>query len=237
MDTNAATAASPRGVLHFYPGAKRIVWVVRGKVVLNAEAWGGQEVADTVKWGQMRPHRTTAGRFVIHSFGPYKTRTWPWARIRWGTPLKVEGNEPYKYVLYRTGTTQRAWRRVDTLIPSATFAQIRSYYGVMYGKSGLYDPDGDGIPDRWIFNEFGPLAVRYFRDKNNNAVLDEDEHLSGELIHTIPANEAETATGRRLVYDPSHGCIHISPDDRDRMHKAGAFRKGTTFIVHKFRTE
>ena len=222
------------GALHFYPGQKRMVWVVKGKAVVTAEAWGGEEVPDGVKFGQMRPHRTTAGQYVIHSYAPYRTKTWAMARIRWGVPLKVEGAGDLKYVLYKTGTANRSWKRVDSLIPSATFKQLKIWYTMLYGDSGLYDPDRDGIPDRWIFNEFGPLAVRYFRDTNHNRVLDEGEHLMGELIHTVPINEAETARGLPIKYTISHGCVHVSPRDRDRFVHAGAFRKGTTFVVHPY---
>src|SRR5262249_10768752 len=107
-------------------------------------------------------------------------------------------------------------------------------YQMLYGDSHLYDADGDGIPDRWIFNEFGPMAVRYFKDTNHDGVLDGDEHLMGELIHTVPLNEAQTARGQAATYTISHGCIHISPQDRDRMVSAGALRPGTTFVVHRY---
>jgi len=222
------------GVLHFYPGARRIVWVVRGAAALNAEAWGGQEVPDGSNFGLMRPHRTTPGRFVIHSYGPYRTNSWPMARIPWGTPLKVEGTGALKHVVFQTGTTHQTWKRVESLIPQATYLGLQGYYRMLYGDSGRYDPDRDGIPDRWVFNEFGPKAVRYFKDLNNDGVLDGNEHLMGDMIHTVPSNEAETLLKDPIKYTVSHGCVHIAPRDRDRLLSAGAFKKGTTFIVHGY---
>src|SRR6476659_9946714 len=78
------------------------------------------------------------------------------------------------------------------------------------------------------------MAVRYFRDENNDRVLDGDEHLSGEMMHTIPLNEAQELRGNPVTFTKSHGCIHIAPRVRDRLRDAGAFNRGTTFIVHRY---
>jgi hypothetical protein len=222
-------------VLHFYPGDKRVVWMVGGKIEVSAEAWGGEEPAAGAAGERMRPQRTTPGRFVIHSYAPYRTRSWDMAKIQWGAELKVERTkENQKRVLYRTGLRHGAWRPVQSLIPWLTYDLMKKFYGQLYGDSGYYDANRDGIPDKWIFNEFGPLAVRYFRDLNNNRVLDEDEHLSGEMIHTIPLNEAQDLRGRPVTFTVSHGCIHIAPTARTRLRDGGAFDRGTTFIVHRY---
>ena len=134
------------------------------------------------------------------------------AKIRWGTELQVDTTkENRKRVLYRTGLQRPAWRAVDALIPWMTYDQIREVYGKLYGDSGHYDSNRDGIPDRWIFSEFGPMAVRYFRDRNDNPALDEGNPLS-----------------------VSDGCIHVAPTSRDLLQDAGAFKRGTTFIVHRY---
>jgi hypothetical protein len=97
-----------------------------------------------------------------------------------------------------------------------------------------YDPDGDYVPDIWVFNDFGAEAVRYFRDKNADRKLDAGEVVSGEMIHTTPENEAQTAKGEPVTFEPSHGCIHVSPGDRARLRAARAFDRGTTLVIHTY---
>jgi len=222
-----------------------MVWVVNGIPKLHAEAWGGVAAAPGATFKIMKPERTKPGRYVIHSYGSYVTNSWPMAKIRWGTPLKVEGTGNDKYVLYQTGTTHRSWKRVDSIISVGTYLGLQGYFRMMYGDDGHYDHDHDGIPDKWVFNEFGPKAVRYFKDLNDDGVLDGNEQLMGDMIHTTPQNEAQYALDLEdpekkkkktssVKLDDSHGCVHISPRDRDRLHGAGAFDKGTIFIVHGY---
>lgn len=240
----AATAQrQPRGVLHFFPGPKTLIWVVPGTAPVVAAAAGGEEpkpggTTDAV----MTPHRTTAGSFVIHSYGPYRTKTWQLSRIVWGTPLKAEGTSGKREVYFRPAGHHHHWRLVRHLVPMATTKWIRWAYATLYkDDAALYDKDGDGIPDRWLFNDFGPLAVRYFRDTNHDGKLDGDEHLSGEMLHTVQLNEAQNASNeaagkivRPITLFASHGCIHVAPKDRDRFRNAGAFDRGTTFFIHPY---
>jgi hypothetical protein len=243
MATTGPSTGQHRGVLHFFPGQTTLIWAVPGTAPLIAAAKGGEEPkpgdpSDKV----MTPHRTTAGSFIIHSYGPYHTKTWQLSRIVWGAALKTEGPRNLEKVYYWSGGHHGQWRLVVDLVPMATTKWIRWAYDTLYAKNkALYDKDQDGIPDRWLFNDFGPLAVRYFRDKNHDGKLDGDEHLSGEMLHTVQLNEAQTdvnnAAGRvisPITLTSSHGCIHVAPKDRDRFHDAGAFRRGTAFIVHRY---
>jgi hypothetical protein len=90
------------------------------------------------------------------------------------------------------------------------------------------------VPDVWLFNDFGPLAIRYFEDTNQNRKLDANEQLSGEMIHTTPDDEAATTRGQAFNLSESHGCVHIRPEDRTRLMGAGVFTIGTPFIVHPY---
>jgi hypothetical protein len=85
-----------------------------------------------------------------------------------------------------------------------------------------------------VFNDFGANAVRYFVDLNKNRKLDGREHLSGEMIHTTPENEAQDAKKETVTLAPSHGCIHVKPSDREALLKAGAFARGTDLVIHKY---
>ena len=59
-------------------------------------------------------------------------------------------------------------------------------------------------------------------------------HLNlSQMFHTTPNNEAEVATGMPVRLMPSHGCIHLKPNDRNRVFTIGAFKRGTSFTVYK----
>jgi len=90
------------------------------------------------------------------------------------------------------------------------------------------------IPPAWVFNDFGPVAIRWFKDLNGNKILDGKERLSGQMFHTTQFDEAAHARGLPVNLKPSHGCIHLKPADRDRLFSVGAFKPKTPFIVHKY---
>ena len=218
--------------LHFFPGVHLIIWVVDGKASIKAEAWGGEVPVKGVKYDVMKPRPTTPGRYVIHSYAPYETKTWAWSKIHWGTRLKVDSATGE--VLFETGLRSPAWEEVGRKIPGVTTAEIQKLYYALYGDTRLHDADGDYIPDTWVFNDFGANAVRYFVDLNKNRKLDGREHLSGEMIHTTPENEAQDAKKETVTLAPSHGCIHVKPSDREALLKAGAFARGTDLVIHKY---
>ena len=218
--------------LHFFPGVRQMIWPVAGKTSIFAEAWGGEEPDPSIKYDVMKPRPTTPGRYRIFSYAPYQTNTWNMSKIAWGTRLSIDASG--RHLLYESGLTNRPWRRVEDKIPAATLDAIRAHYYSLYGSSGKHDTNGDGIPDTWVFNDFGPRAVRYFRDKNKNKKLDKGESLSGEMIHTTPDNEAQVATGDTVRLAPSHGCIHVNPTEREQLYMAGAFDRGVELIIHPY---
>jgi len=178
----------------------------------------------------MKPQPTTPGTYVIQDHGPYVTSKWAPSRIPWGAPLKAHPDG--EHLLYQSGAGPTGWTRVDRKIPGCNVAWMRAQFETLYGNTGIHDTNGDGLPDKWVFNDFGPWAVRYFRDTNRNRRLDRGEVLMGEMIHTTPQNEAETARNLPVRLDDSHGCIHIRPIDRIRFLKVGAFVRGNLLVVH-----
>lgn len=56
----------------------------------------------------------------------------------------------------------------------------------------------------------------------------------GEMIHTTPEDEANSARGIPFTLSESHGCVHIRPSDRDKLVRAHVFKIGTPFIVHRY---
>ena len=217
--------------LHFFPRQKRLVFTNGKRIVAEAAAWGGVAFEHWNPAQGMRPQPTTPGTYVIAKYEPYVTKTWKYSRIPWGTPLALDPSG--EYVLYKGGTGTNRWLRLDRLMPGMNAEQVRSRYRDLYGSNlRINDSNGDGIPDTWVFGDFGPYAVRYFRDRNRNRKLDAGESLMGEMIHTTPENEAQTAQKQPVQLEDSHGCIHVKPVDRDRFLRLRAFTPGYLLVVH-----
>jgi hypothetical protein len=216
---------TPNKELHFYPGAKMLLWIVAGKVALRAEAWGGEPPQPGAQYDTMAPRQTTPGRYVVHSYAPYRTKTWPMSQLTWGTPVAKGPNDTILYPAAR-GPAASVVLKDKTGQPVSALEVERAHFDV-YGRTGF--------PTTWVFNDFGPWAVRYFLDKNGNRRLDRGEMLFGEMIHTTPDNEGETAQGKPVTLFESHGCIHVKPLDRDQFHRLGAFARGNTVVVHSYK--
>jgi hypothetical protein len=223
--------------IHFFPFPKRLLWTVGKKIMLDVEAWGGVkrvphhhfdgDKVDSGVW----PNPTTPGIYVISGWGPYRTeRHWVLSRIPWGTELRLDSTG--KHLLYKTGSMSQPWRPLESIIPVATLDFVRDSFSYMWGRNRRYDRNGDGIPDVWVFNDFGPIAINYFRDTNRNRKQDPGEDTMGEKIHTTPKNEGQTDQGTPVPLFPSHGCIHVRPADFARLLKQGAFKVGELVVVH-----
>jgi hypothetical protein len=205
--------------LHFYPGVKRLLFKQGGKVVFTGEAWGGPRTTIPDPRG-MDADPTTPGRYIIYGEEAYFSRTWPLSRIRWGTRLQDKRSD----VWYEVNPGTWASLEKDFKITRAyVIARNQEYYGKAE------------VPDKWIFNDFGPIAIRYFKDLNGNGKFDKGkETLMGEMLHTTPENEGQYKRGRPFIMRESHGCIHLKPPERDTLRKLGAFDPGTPFIVHTY---
>lgn len=212
-------------VLYFYPRDRMMLYVVNGKEVERAEAWGGVSPDKGARDDVMAPQKTTAGKYVIGSVKAYRTKTWSYSRIAWGTRLMSSDG---KNVLYETGSQSNKWARLDDLIPGISVASVTLMYFELYGKNEF--------PATWVFNDFGPVAVRYYVDLNHDRRQNKNEPMMGEMIHTTPSDEASTAKGEPFSLQTSHGCIHIRPVDRDRLMRAGAFAIGNDLIVYDYET-
>ncbi len=216
--------------LHFFPFPKRLVWTVGKKIAAQIEAWGGATPERGHHYPNMRPRPTTPGGYVISGWGPYHTLRWPLSRIIWGTPLHLDPSR--EHLLYQTSPLANGWHRVDELIPGITLGEIVQLFHALYGSDRRYDANGDGVPDQWVFNDFGPIAINYYRDPNRNRKLDRNERIMGEMIHTTPENEGQTQLNHPVKMEHSHGCIHIKPHDLSRFLRLGAFKRGTLIFVH-----
>jgi hypothetical protein len=212
------------GVLHLYPGHKVLAFIVNGHLSKWAVAWCGPATEQPLVPGDpFTAVPTKPGRYVIWKIAPYVTRTWAFSRIQWGVPLKPDPLNPDD-VLYET--TGNHWASVL----KKTGINRAGVEGRHYELYGTYR-----VPDTWIFNDFGRVAIRYFRDKNHNGQLDADEHLEGEMFHSTPENERDTVLNPSKIYmEESHGCIHLRPVQRDKMIQAGILARGRILIIHKY---
>ena len=207
--------------VHFYPGQHLLI-VRRLRTVQRFEAWGGP--ANVIHHpGHNRDEEPTwPGTYIIDQAKPYVTRTWATSVIKWGTPLKdLPAKNDVHYQL-----PSGEWGSFKKDFPGLTRDFIMEKNFTLYNKFE--------VPATWNLNDFGPTAIRWFKDLNGNRKLDKNERLSGQMFHTTAENEAEHARRQRLRMVPSHGCIHLKPQDRETLFVSGAFKPGTVFIVHPY---
>lgn len=205
--------------LHFYPGQHLLALKQDKTIKFRFEAWGGP--ATVVAAPNMAEEPTWPGTYIIHSTQAYTTPTWGWSKIKWGTPL--QDRKDIDDIYYQLPSKKWASLKSDLGI---TRDQVRNLH-FMYYKNLI-------VPAKWIFNDFGPISIRWFKDLNGNKILDKNERLSGQMFHTTPQNEAENSLGSKVNLMPSHGCIHLKPSDRDKLISLGAFKPKTTFVVHPY---
>lgn len=205
--------------LHFYPGKHLLFVLSEKKVIGRYEAWGGP--AAVIQDATMSPEPTWPGNYIIHKSEAYQTPTWLYSKIKWGTRLmdKPKIND----VWYQLPSG--AWGSIGKDLGVTRSDLIDEYYKLYNLRE---------IPKTWALNDFGPIAIRWFKDLNGNKKLDGKETLSGQMFHTTPPNEAQEKRGLPVVLEVSHGCIHLKPSDRDKLILQGAFKPGTDFTVHKY---
>lgn len=207
--------------LHFYPGQNLLIIRNKSKAIGSFEAWGGPATLGSDP--RMAEEPTWPGSYIIDKIQRYSTPTWPMSKIKWGTRLRdMPGQNDVYYEL-----ANGKWASVKNDIKIQRYELIglyKQYYGPKQAK----------VPEYWVFNDFGPIAIRWFKDLNGNKKLDGKERLSGQMFHTTPENEAQYIRGLPLQMVPSHGCIHLKPTDRDVITAYGAFKPKTIFIVHEY---
>jgi len=206
--------------VHFYPGQHLLIVKKNGIKFAEFEAMGGPSKVGNDPYMAEEP--TTAGHFIIYKTEAYRTPTWPMSKLSWGTKLRDMPSKGDIWYALPSGK----WGGLNQLYNTPVRSAIMEMHKELYGKAI--------VPESWVFNDFGPTAIRWFKDFNGNKVLDGNERLSGQMFHTTPENEAEEATGSTIRLVPSHGCIHLKPNDRDRLFTLGAFKRGTSFTVHKY---
>ena len=231
--------------LHYYPGhfppvvnnigknraaiGAGLVVALKGQTVLfRGEAWGGPSAIIPVAGGpDMTP--TPQGEFVLMNPEPYKTDSWPMSRIKWGTRLKESPHDK-----------DDVWYLASVKMGHENWASMKRDFGltketILNAYSEAMGKVHKKIPTSWILNDFGPLSVRFFVDKNRNGRLDPDlEKLEGAMFHTTPVNEMQTRQMKEPEMEVSHGCIHLKARDRGTLIGMKVLRAGTKLTIHPY---
>ena len=126
--------------------------------------------------------------------------------------------------------------------------RLRPNYGFSEDDSNPWPAPWNGeLPKTWVFNDFGPLAVKYFIDHNGNRKLDTNPRHGGkkeeplsDFIHTTPPDEMSVLLDRQLVSQKhdalteSHGCIHMDPSFMRQWIANKVLAIGATLEVHTY---
>jgi len=173
---------------------------------------------------------TRTGRYVIGivdkhvSYGKYVA----WSGIAWGSEMKKTGDVvmvKHRGVWTKLTDVNAAWAKFKN-DQKAVVRYIQNYYASL----GM----GNGFPTHWIFNDFGHVSVKYFKDLNHDRRLNGKESIMGDFIHTTPVDEVRTARKIPFQLGESHGCIHVRPLQIDEMISNGYLKKGNIVEVHAY---
>ena len=174
--------------------------------------------------------QTTPGRFIIHSiskhvsYGKYAA----WSGVAWGTPIKRTGDTTEVEIngkWIKLTSVNASWSQYKDQQEMVT-KWIQDRYTELY-KTNTF-------PVKWVFNDFGHISVKYFKDLNNNRKLDGKERILGDFIHTTPDDEALTVMKKPIELAESHGCIHVRPHDIDTLITTGYLKVGNVIEVHPY---
>ena len=202
---------------------------------------------------------TRAGRFLITSIGPHATMqtgagTRLWSAVAWGTPLRLDPKGVVQIKLpgkeWQRLTSLPAWRHLDhdqarvaSDIENRNLLLWTPVLGA-FAKAHEQAPISlyRKIPDKWVFNDFGHVAVKYYRDVNHNGRQDatEAERTLSDFIHTTPNHELfellnqKAHAGINSPLTASHGCVHALPAEADELIQNGYLRVGGPFVVHSY---
>lgn len=172
---------------------------------------------------------TRSGRFVVAkiekhiSYGKYAF----YSGIAWGTPLR-EYNK--KVQIKRNGV----WVDLSSIPAFSKYAEkdvlkvLKESYASL-----MHDPMLKELPDSWIYNDFGHISIKYFKDLDGNFKLNGKETILGDFIHTTPGDELRSAKGQEVILGESHGCIHVKPKDIDTMLSI-YIKKGSVIEVKEY---
>jgi hypothetical protein len=203
---------------------------------------------------------TRAGRFIIASIAQHTSeRRWRYSTIPWGAPMRLNKQS---FIELQVGGR---WRLLSSFPgwesyskdPLKGFKELSGYYLTL-----LADVNGDFkrplntpfprdwalvLPSTWVFNDFGPTAVKYFVDYNHNRKLDRvarpgqrKEEILSDFLHTTPPDELAYKLAQQIPNHykvhlvESHGCVHMDPAAMRQLVDRGVLRVGASLEIHPY---
>lgn len=191
-------------------------------VVKEYDAVGGPATSSKDRQGNEQGP-TENGTYVVAGAWPHQGSALykDWSTIPWGAPLREEPDGSISVKMKGKWQPTSKFSRVSR-------ADIIDEYFRLYGKNE--------VPKKWVFNDFGHVAVFMFKDTNGNLKIDKKlgEKIHPEFMHTTPPDEATEARGGTAILTESHGCIHVKPSDIDEMLAKGYIKPKRTLVVHSY---
>jgi len=187
---------------------------------------------------------TPAGEFLIYGSESHVSKIWRNSRIKWGAETRSVLENGTRIVEVKVNNKWVNTRHFEN--PGAKGGDCLTYENILGEYNGYIDDINDylkhsekipqltDIPKYWHLNDFGPRAVLLYEDKNKNGKFDGGEKIRMEMFHSTPFNHIQKENGIECIYQSSHGCIHVSPDDMDTMWNKRYFAQNNVVQIHKY---
>jgi hypothetical protein len=224
-----------------YPGELQDGTTTRGHLYIYVDdqltaqfaACAGPSGPDHADRGGHTAGPTPAGNYILGPAEHHTTSGWPLSTIPWGADLRRRDDGEIEWS--KDGETWRLATGPDGDLTQAGVAFQERSLGrpltdeELQATSDQYrrillDPDGN-LEAKYHKNDFGEWAWNLNQPAGSRTPY---------FLHTTPSDEAATASGQPVMLTNSHGCIHITPADRDQMVDQGWLKKGVPFVVQPY---
>ena len=189
----------------------------------------------TVEVPKEQKTRTRSGRYVVGVIAKHRSSSrWAWSTVLWGTPVReekgvVQIQENGRWINLSSKPGFKGVKESDILNSIIEYYQS---FKADLGPALTPAEKAQRIPKTWIFNDFGHLSIKYFRDTNRNYRRDKGESFISDFIHTVPKEEYFNSFGKTLPLEDSHGCIHVHPNDIDTI--IAYIKIGSVIQIHPY---
>lgn len=224
----------PKARLVFYPGERLTTSAIVGTIYVvggNGERFAG--AGGPERRARDGNHHVTPTPAGVYTLGPqihHTTKGWPMSVIPYGASLRLDASGEVEY-----SDNWMYWRRAtgpQGAVTNAYQASLRARH-IPFNKNTaiqevrdifIHPFTGALRTATYMLNDFGRWSWNLRRNGKPTVFY----------IHTTPLDEANTMSGRAVDLENSHGCVHIKPNERDRMMTAGYLQEGTTFEVRRY---
>jgi hypothetical protein len=170
---------------------------------------------------------TPPGTYVLDRAEHHTSTAWPSSVVPWGAAIResdgiieYQDGREWKKATGPTGKVTRALQLFysrSNVFMSVEAASREARHMFFVNHQRLTD---------WTLNDFGNWSWNLTRDGRRTIFF----------VHTTPDAELAATNNRRYEVEQSHGCIHITPADRDQMVTRGYLKAGTRVDVLPYGT-